>query len=170
MKPRLLSLLGVCAGLAPLLLGCPAPNLYFVNLQDVSIADNNLLNEAVSNINVPTSFTVSDVNVNIDITHTAVEDLDIWVESPEGTTVPLVLTQSGENFEGTTFDDEADDPINDGSAPYSGRWQIDSNLIGQSLSDFDGEDAEGTWKLHVRDTALGEVGFIEGWGIRFVAE
>ncbi len=170
MKARTLLLTGVLGSTVLFLAGCPAASLYFVNLQDVSIADNNILNEAVSNIDVPSSFTVSDLNVNIDIEHTAVEDLDVWVESPEGTTVALTLTESGENFEGTIFDDEADDPIDDGSAPYTGRWQVDSNLIGQSLSDFDGEDAEGTWKLHVRDTNSGDVGFIEGWGLRFVAE
>ena len=70
---------------------------------------------------------VDDLNVTINLDHTDPSDLQIWLESPDGTIVRLVerahadLDEEGDvatggngrNFRNTVFDDDADDSILD---------------------------------------------------------
>jgi hypothetical protein len=68
---------------------------------------------------------------------------------------PLVEYFNGEDYQGTTFDDEAVTPIENASAPFTGRYRP---LEGNLLSTFDGQDAFGTWRLSVYDAYYGHVG------------
>jgi subtilisin-like proprotein convertase family protein len=123
----------------------------------------------MSTIDIPRSFTIGDVNVGVDIVHPQVGNLDAWLQSPQGTVVPLIFGESGQDFTGTVFDDEASQSVDQGSAPYTGHWKVDSFYAGASLSNFDGEDALGTWTLNVRDQAIGNTGYITGWSLSFTA-
>ncbi|MCG8450232.1 MAG: Ig-like domain-containing protein, partial [Pirellulales bacterium] len=64
----------------------------------------------------------------------------------------------GENFTGTTFDDEAGIPITAGDNPYTGRFQPE-----QTLSFFDGEDPNGVWTLEINDDAGLDSGTLLNW-------
>jgi len=103
---------------------------------------------------------VRDVNLTLRLTHTWTGDLDAFLTGPSGTEVVLFFEVggSGDDFLDTTFDDEADLSINDGSAPFTGRFRPQEPLAG-----FDGQGADGTWTLSVHDGYGGDVGLLEAW-------
>ena len=103
---------------------------------------------------------VQDVNVTLrNMTHTYWQDLLIRVEAPDGTSVCLVDNFGG-GAEATndtiTFDDEAGRPF---SVPTeTGSYRPECG----SLSDFDGIDPNGQWRLFVYDDARLDSGVIAG--------
>ena len=105
---------------------------------------------------------IADLNVHLIIAHTFNSDLEVVLESPSGTTVSLFDRIGGgsENFFNTVLDDEAEYFIGDGSAPYSGNW-----TPAGSLSDLDGENALGTWQLHIYDYAEEDTGTLVDWAL-----
>jgi hypothetical protein len=105
-------------------------------------------------IDVPSHLIIKDLDVSIDLTHSKDFDLQLFVESPSGSRVLLNMYDphtkyfNGEDYRGTTFDDEAGTPIEAGSAPFEGRYRP---IEGSLLSTFDGQDAFGRWRLQVYD-------------------
>jgi subtilisin-like proprotein convertase family protein len=110
---------------------------------------------------------IKDLNVNVSgITHSFVGDLAIDITGPDGTTVRLAdhpggPNNSGDNFTGTVFDDEAGQNISQGSAPYTGNFRPQND----QLSRFDGKSRRGTWTLRVRDLFEGDTGTLQAWGV-----
>ncbi len=104
---------------------------------------------------VPIEYHITDVDVCLDLVHTFDGDLHIYLESPLGTLVDLSINRGGggDNFTCTTFDDEATTPIASGVPPFTGSFIPDAALTG-----FDGQNAIGTWILHIDDVAGGDVG------------
>ncbi|MAE66017.1 MAG: hypothetical protein CMJ18_17230 [Phycisphaeraceae bacterium] len=108
-----------------------------------------------------TTFTVAgegsiivDVNVRIAIDHPLVEDLDVMLMSPAGTTVELfsdllIGDFSAMHFQDTLLDDGAAVAITAGSAPFIGSYRPEG-----SLADFNGENPNGVWTLFVEDDQL----------------
>ena len=117
-----------------------------------------------SDIYVPESFQVLDVNVTVNVIHSYDADLEVFLESPEGTVIALFadVGGSGNNFDGTVLDDEAMTAIASGTAPFSGSYQPR-----EYLSAFDGEDSQGYWTLTVYDDAGGDSGTLSGWTLTF---
>lgn len=128
---------------------------------------------------------ITDVNVKLEkIGHEHPDDLDIVVVSPRGDSVVLMSDACGstdfEDFD-WTFDDQAAGEMPDSPAgtcasffykpsAYDGAsdtWPVEfPGPHGTSLSDFNGENANGTWRLYARDDAAGQVGDIElGWSV-----
>ena len=105
---------------------------------------------------------IADVNVTLDISHTWVSDLIATLISPTGTRVELFdsVGGSGDDFSGTTFDDEAGQAIADGTAPFSGTYRPSG-----SLADFDGESANGTWQLEIKDPKKFIDGTLNSWSV-----
>jgi subtilisin-like proprotein convertase family protein len=122
------------------------------------------LSTAVSTLDVSFQATVEDVDVTLDITHTFDGDLVITLISPAGTSVSLAVNVggSGDNFTGTTFDDEAGTPIAAGAAPFTGSF-----IPSFPLSAFDGAPMDGTWTLRVDDTAGVDFGTLNSWSLSF---
>jgi subtilisin-like proprotein convertase family protein len=110
-------------------------------------------------IEVPLHLIIRDLDVTVSATHSMAFDLHLYLESPSGTRVLLNMSDpfsgfyEGENYSSTTFDDEADTPIEEGSPPFEGRYVP----LG-SLAAFDGEDAYGPWELQVYDAYYMNVG------------
>lgn len=114
--------------------------------------------------NVPTSYTVGDVNLGVFLNHTYRSDLRITLTSPGGTTVSVMTNTggSGDNLN-DLFDDEAAASItthvNTGTdstsapPPYSHSFQPSS-----SLSAFDGQNAAGNWRLVICDSVAQDTG------------
>jgi len=113
-------------------------------------------------IDVPEHITVKDVDVLIDITHTKVFDLQLFLESPRGTQIclnmynPFAEYFEGENYTGTIFDDEAALAIEKGQAPFTGRFRPRDFR----LSAFDNEDGYGRWRLRVYDAFYADMGWL----------
>jgi subtilisin-like proprotein convertase family protein len=106
--------------------------------------------------------TVSDLTVTLDISHGQVGDLDIALVSPTGTRVDLAsgVGGSGDDFTNTTFDSTASTLISDGTAPFTGVFEPEGDL-----TLFDGEAADGIWKLEITDSGSLISGSLTSWSI-----
>ena len=110
-------------------------------------------------INITDHIIISDLNVCINVWHTNVFDLQVFVQSPAGTSLCLNMYNFdeffiGADYIGTIFDDEARAPIEHGSAPFTGRFI--PRLPGLSI--FDGEDSFGAWRLRIYDAWYADTG------------
>ena len=120
-----------------------------------------------SEIVITDTGTITDVNIlDLNILHTYVADLDISITSPNGTTVILAEDQctSSDNYL-IDFDDDASSgtipcPPTDGQA-----YQPSG-----SLSDFNGESANGTWTLTIFDDFNQDGGSLESWKLEICTE
>ena len=103
---------------------------------------------------------VTDVNVMLDVTHTWVADIRGYLRSPSGVEIDLIIRRGGggDFLQGTTFDDEADEAIGDGSSPFAGSYRPE-----EPLSTFDGEVAAGTWTLRIWDAETNDIGTLNDW-------
>ncbi|MEQ1687306.1 MAG: proprotein convertase P-domain-containing protein [Sphingopyxis sp.] len=114
---------------------------------------------------VGTSYTVSDVNIGILLSHTYRSDLEIRLQSPAGTIRNIMISTGGDGDNlNDMFDDEATanisthtaavtDPLTPAPPPYSHSFQPT-----QALSTFDGQNALGTWTLTICDNAAQDTG------------
>ena len=125
-------------------------------------------------LTVTDDFDITDLNVDLDISHTWVGDVIVTIQSPAGTTA-IVIDQPG--VPASTFgcsgddilasmDDEATDPVEDECD--AGVPTINGSFIPNNpLSVFDGESTLGDWILTVSDNAGGDTGTINTWGITY---
>ncbi|MGE0480676.1 MAG: proprotein convertase P-domain-containing protein [Phycisphaerae bacterium] len=140
-------------------------------------------------ISVPDSLIISDLDVDLLITHTFQGDIIATLSSPSGSTLSLISRPgvpevstvgfSADNFGNNTtgdfftLDDEApsgnryDVPAvaAPGIANVTGRWLPD---IGP-LSDVDGQNAQGDWTLTISDNAGVDTGTLRTWRLVIVA-
>ncbi len=121
-----------------------------------------VMTEAI--INVPDHLTIYDLDVGINLTHTNIFDLHIFIQSPIGTRLCFNKYNSkneffeGEDYIQTIFDDEAEIPIEQGTAPFTGRFRPKA---GGLLEIFDGEDVYGLWRLQIYDMYFWDTGKLE---------
>lgn len=102
-----------------------------------------------SNIQVPDSTPIEDLEVFVDISHNWIGDLIVKAISPEGTEVFL------HNRSGGSADD------------IYGWYDSELSVDGPgSLSDFLGEDANGEWSLVVSDNDYYISGTLNAWGLK----
>src|SRR5690554_1340900 len=125
-------------------------------------------------MNVTEDVTITDLDVDLNITHSWVGDLIVRIKSPSGTTAVIVdrpgRTTSGYGCSGAdilaTLDDEAATPIENecaNSVPtIEGRFKPNN-----PLSVFDGESSLGVWELRVSDVAYAYSGTLNSWGITY---
>ena len=101
-------------------------------------------------INVPDSYTITDVNVTVNITHTYNDDLDIFLISPIGTIIELSTDNGGSfnDYNNVTFDDDSGNTLPPGNFALTGDYQPEESLTG-----FNGENSSGNWILRIIDDA-----------------
>ena len=121
------------------------------------ILDNDNLYDTIY---VATDGILLDLNVELDITHTYVGDVEIYLISPDGTEIKLSVGNggSGNNYVGTIFDDQADMPISTGTAPFTGHYIPD-----EPLGTYIDDDIVGNWVLHIFDNAQNDQGTLDNW-------
>ena len=121
-------------------------------------------NRYFSTLTVPESFNITDVNATLNISHSHNSDLIAELVAPNGTRVKLFSRVGGatDNFTNTTFDDQANTSITNGSGPFSGSYRPES-----LLSVLNGIDAAGVWKLEITDMALQDSGTLHSWSLQF---
>ncbi|MDH3626316.1 MAG: M14 family zinc carboxypeptidase [Acidobacteriota bacterium] len=105
---------------------------------------------AVSDLVIPIESSVTnvtDVKVTIDLTHSFIGDIEVAVQSPNGTLVQL------HNHGGGSASD------------IVGTYGVDLTPT-QSLDAFNGENSLGTWTLSILDTAIGDGGDLNGWSLQ----
>ena len=115
---------------------------------------------ATSVINVTENFTVSDINVTMNISHTWINDLVITLISPNATEIILFDREcSSEDDITVTYDDQVTVSITCAS-PVTGTAKPTNALAG-----FNGENTLGNWTLKVVDYYNGDTGSINSWSI-----
>lgn len=129
----------------------------------------------ISNIDTPTVSTtlqfledlpISDINANLELTHTYLEDLSINLISPSGTRVALISGSCGElNNVSAVFDDDGSAIVCSGNPAISGTVRP----LG-SLSSLQGESTFGEWTLEIQDRANGDGGSLVAFSLEVCAE
>ncbi len=104
-------------------------------------------------------------SVCLDITHTWDSDIEISLQSPNGTVINLSVQNggSGENYTNTCFDGVSITSIASGSAPFTGNFLPD-NPLGVNNN---GQNANGVWSLCIQDILGGFAGTLNNWSITF---
>ncbi len=121
-----------------------------------------------STITVPGSHRIADVDVEIQLNHALMADLDVHLRSPAGNDNGLftdigAAATGGQAQMDTVFDDEAGVPP---SFTALKGLQIKPELA-YRLAWFGGEDAGGTWTLDVRDDGANTSGgTLTAWSLR----
>jgi hypothetical protein len=114
---------------------------------------------------------IEDLDVYINLTHEALFDLQILLQSPEGTYVLLnpagnmsfIIKDDGglTAYGGPVqwlFDDEAEVSIEEATEPFSGSFKP-----AERLSSFDNQDAYGPWRLKIYDVFDSHTGTLESF-------
>ncbi len=115
-----------------------------------------------STINIPTGGTLSDVNVSkFEGNHDFFKDLDVRLISPVDTSVLLFKSVCGTtgNFS-IGIDDQSPNAIN--CPPTNGKiWKPV-----EQLAKFNGQNAQGTWKLRIKDQVGTSGGQLTKWELK----
>jgi subtilisin-like proprotein convertase family protein len=132
----------------------------YANTTALAIPD---VGKVTSQINVPDSFIVADLNLKLTIQHTRDRDLHAFLITPNNTRVELfsdVGGARGQNFTNTILDDEATKSITLGTAPFTGTFRPEGDL-----SAVEGKQTQGTWKLEITDDTKKSTGTLKSWSI-----
>jgi uncharacterized repeat protein (TIGR01451 family) len=160
----------ICLWLAAL---CAFPQAAFAQLQYTNSTDGTVnetvtpcTNPLVRNFTVSDIYTVADVNIGILMSHTYRGDLQFYLQSPAGTQVQLINNIGGtRNNVNVLFDDAAANPISNHTAsndtatattvvpPYQRTFRPF-----QVLSAFNGQEANGIWRLEICDSLTTDSG------------
>lgn len=169
----------LCTGFGPLTLDgtlpipVPPPPT-FSNPSHFSVAPTNAVVESTISVFGVQPFTLTDGvirSVCVNINHSWVDDLDLFLVSPDGKFIELTTDNggNGDNYTNTCFTPTATVPINfpgpfapASAAPFSGQFQIEGEW-----SDLWGSPTNGVWKLQVIDDTNGITGEIQDWSITF---
>lgn len=122
----------------------------------------------ISEIEVEDDFLISDLNVQISVTHSHVSYLDAYLTGPAGQRVELFteVGGSGDHFEKTTFDDQAGQSVSKSKAPFAGSYRpeaVDKRQPG--LASFNDKSVKGVWQLVIRATRSDRFGMLHSWGM-----
>jgi subtilisin-like proprotein convertase family protein len=104
-------------------------------------------------------------SVCINISHSYMGDLVVQLRAPNGAVVDLSVNngQNGQAYANTCFSAAAVVPITAGTAPFTGNYRPQG-----ALGAFNnGQNANGTWALLVRDTTPLDAGSVTGWQLTF---
>ena len=106
-------------------------------------------------------------SICLDITHTKDRDLDIFLESPDGTLIELT-TDNGDlndNYTGTCFRGDVSTSIISGIAPFTGDY-LPEGILGQINN---GQSGNGIWRLRIYDdnNTGGNIGTLNNWSLTF---
>jgi len=124
-------------------------------------------------IEITDHFTIQDLDVRINVTHTNVIDLQIFLQSPSRTIICLNMfdvydldkfprDENYKDFKDTIFDDEASVFVREAEAPFTGCFRP---IEPYRLSKFDGEDSYGTWRLQIYDMWPTDTGTLDSFNL-----
>jgi cysteine-rich repeat protein len=115
-------------------------------------------------LDVPDDIVIGDVDVDIDLHHANPAELDVHLISPAGGRTGLFTDVGNTSYPNFLFtlDDEAGIAVNQTPTLHGMRLQPESAY---RLSWFDGERAQGTWTLEIRDDQVNNEGTLTSWGV-----
>jgi subtilisin-like proprotein convertase family protein len=98
-----------------------------------------------------------DLNVTLNITHPALNELSVFLVGPSGTRIQLIGGLSGANLTNTVLDNDVSPLITSATAPYTGTWRV------ADLVKFEGQQVKGNWTLEITDNRKKNVGKLVSW-------
>ena len=109
----------------------------------------------------PAGYT-AEINLMIDtVMHSNTGDLEFTlIHQGISDTVIYQSGGIGDNFIGTVLDDDSQNPVSGGTAPFTGTYKPF-----KPLSQFINSNPAGLWILKVYDRAAGNTGFFKAWGL-----
>jgi subtilisin-like proprotein convertase family protein len=109
------------------------------------------------------NFGISTICLNIN--HTYDSDLNCWLVSPSGISVPLIqsIGGDGDNFTSTCLNMSSSNSIQTQNAPFTGTFKPVGNLGNLN----DGSDPNGNWILRIYDNYTQDQGVLIDWNITF---
>jgi len=124
-----------------------------------------------SSINIQDDIQIENLRVQLTITHDFTEQLSAYLKAPNGTKIDLFQGPggSGDHFEGTIFDDEADEHIQKARSPFRGRYRpiaVEKNQ--PSLKSMRDSSLEGEWQLVIDADRNQRFGILHSWSILVV--
>jgi subtilisin-like proprotein convertase family protein len=126
--------------------------------------------ELSEDIFMPIAGKVLDIDLALNIEHTSICDLQIYLKSPAGTEVCInsydvdTFVKNKENFYWTVFDAESPISIDSGKPPYTGLFR--PNGPG-SLTAFYDQQSSGIWQVRVKDWIYADTGTFKGVRLDF---
>lgn len=134
------------------------------NLVDATNSSTGITTASInSNYDLP----IQDIDVKIDIEHTYLQDLNLYLIAPDGTRFLLSseLGASENDYTNTVFDQEASQTISNGSPPFTGSFRpIDD------FSELYNSSALGIWKLLIEDIYTDDTGRLLDFTLRMCLE
>lgn len=137
----------------------------FANSANVPVTIPTTISTVTSTITIDAldSVTINDANVQLNISHSYISDLNVKLTSPNGTQVQLFVGQCGSSANiNATFDDGGVALVCGSNPAISGTL-----IPAQALSAFNGQVSQGVWTLTVADAFNVDGGAINSWGINF---
>ncbi len=130
----------------------PAGPVTFTGNPNAYIDDNTPVNSTinVSGLNMTNITPGSIESICLNINHGAAQELDIFLECPDGTLFELTTDNggTGNDYNGTCFTLAAVNPITGGATPFNGNFIPEGGPLNTA---FVGCSANGNWTLHVTD-------------------
>jgi subtilisin-like proprotein convertase family protein len=120
-----------------------------------------------STLTIPGNPRIEDIEVQINLNHTFMQDLDVHLVSPAGndnglfTDIGAATVGGAQTLMDIILDDDAALPP---AFALSASFEIQPELS-YRLGWFKGENAGGTWTLVIRDDATGDGGTLNSWSI-----
>ena len=139
-------------------------NTYSASPASNIAAQNPLAWQILGSVNVPTSVSISDINVGVNITHTNINDLYVGILKPGATTVGEIVVvyqqgcTSGANMI-ATFDDEGT------ALNCAGITGGNAYIPLNALSSLDGMSSLGDWRLVIADAAVPNNGTLNSFSV-----
>lgn len=139
-------------------------NTYSASPASNIAAQNPLAWQILGSVNVPTSVSISDINVGVNITHTNINDLYVGILKPGATTVGEIVVvyqqgcTSGANMI-ATFDDEGT------ALNCAGITGGNAYIPLNALSSLDGMSSLGDWRLVIADVAVPNNGTLNSFSV-----
>ena len=144
-------------------------NFYSDENLNISIPDGIGANQSgdaiTSTITVPDLGILSSISVNVDVTHSYIQDLGVFLYHPDQVTYAVLWGRDCGDFDDfdITFSDE-------GTEIICGNPTVGTFAPYESLSVFDGMDTAGDWTLQIQDYYNDDTGFLNDWSIEICTE
>lgn len=122
-----------------------------------------------SEIEVEEKHTIADLDVQLSITHTHDDHLNVFLIGPEGQRVELFTNIGGQDdhFDKTILDEESPRSILRAAPPFPDRYQTEeASRGGKGLKQFYGQSMAGTWALLIAANS-DRPGVLHGWSLIF---
>ena len=135
--------------------------------KNIADASESVKGITTASINLNYNLPIQDLDIMIDIEHTYLEDLTIYLESPDG--IQYILTSelgdSKNDYSNTVFDQEATQSISAGIPPFTGNFRPLQNI-----AETYGNSALGIWKLIIQDNYVEDTGRLVDFTLKVCLE